>query len=131
MEQRTGQADWFHAGTTGIALPKRGGVASDVTPELWTAASRGRKEEMLKLLAEGVDIDGRKGLDDSSPLLAASTSGHVECCRLLLQDGADVSAEANDGTTALHRASAGGHDAVVWLLIQRVIFEGGDVSAQV
>lgn len=49
----------------------------------------------------------------------ASSAGHVEIVRLLLDNGAFVDALDDIGRTPLHHASARGHPEVVMLLIER------------
>lgn len=49
----------------------------------------------------------------------AARNGHVEVCRLLLQNSACVNAATRSGsTTALHRAAYCGHGNVVTLLLK-------------
>jgi len=53
-------------------------------------------------------------------------TGHVDVAQMLVERGADVSAQAEDGTTPLHLASSKGHVDVARILVER----GADVSAQ-
>jgi ankyrin repeat protein len=47
----------------------------------------------------------------------ASQNGHIEVVRALLDKGADVSSERDDGATALAMASQSGHPDVVQVLL--------------
>jgi len=64
--------------------------------------------------------------DASTPLHLTSRKGHVDVARMLVERGADVSAQAQDGRTPLHWASEWGHVDVARMLVER----GADVSAQ-
>ena len=54
-----------------------------------------------------------------SALHYASTNGHLEIVRFLLDNGAYVDPESPNGTTALMMAARGGHIQIVKLLIDR------------
>ena len=53
--------------------------------------------------------------------------GHVDVARRLLERGADISAQDEDGSTPLHCASRNGHLNVARMLVEC----GADISAQV
>ena len=101
-------------------------------PALWLAVAVEQTEEVRQLLAGGAHVEEQGGMlpDRSSPLQVAVYRGYTERCEmdtelalLLLENGADVSATANEGQTALHLASS---EAVSLLLLQH----GADVSAK-
>src|SRR5262245_22757513 len=57
--------------------------------QLITAAGRGDTAAVLRLLAEGADINAQ-GARGRTAVLAATHSNHVETVRALIQAGADV-----------------------------------------
>lgn len=73
------------------------------------------------IIARGANVNWVSRTRGTSALVAASTNGHVEIVRLLLQNGASVDLQCNDGWTPLMGASEEGHIEVAKLLLQ----EGG------
>ena len=61
----------------------------------------------------------------ATPLYAASAAGHGEVVRELLARGALPGGVANDGSTAISRAAANGHPAIVQLLRAALGFRVG------
>ena len=113
-------------------------------PTLWTAASGGRTEEARKLLADGADVE-EKGGPGGTPLENATTplfgaaflcgkppywfevhTERISVVRLLLDHGADTSAQNRFGWTPLFCAAIRGNEEVVHLLLDR----GADVAAK-
>ena len=72
------------------------------------------------------DVNSHSFDDASTPLHLTSMEGHVDVAWMLVERGADVSAQAKDGRTPLHWALSNGHVDVVRMLVER----GADVSAQ-
>jgi len=72
------------------------------------------------------DVNSQSFADRSMPLHLASRYGHVDLARMLVERGADVSAQKKDGSTALHLASRYGRVDLARMLVER----GADVSAQ-
>jgi hypothetical protein len=66
-----------------------------------------------------------KDVSGSTPLHWAAYNGHIEIVRLLLQNGADVNAKSNYGST-LHWAASHGNVDILHLLVEN----GADLEAQ-
>mmetsp|Transcript_22320 Transcript_22320/g.52576 ORF Transcript_22320/g.52576 Transcript_22320/m.52576 type:complete len:914 (-) Transcript_22320:70-2811(-) len=64
--------------------------------------------------ADYVDLASEDGI---TPLIAASSEGHVDAVKLLIDAKADVAVKDKDGTNSLMAASARGHGAVATSLI--------------
>jgi len=72
------------------------------------------------------DVDSRCFDDRWTPLHVVSTYGHVEVGRILIEHGADTTAQDNRKMTPLHVASRNGHLEVARLLVEH----GADVTAR-
>ena len=93
---------------------------------IWSAAAEGNLNAVKKYLAKGIDINAKGGSLKSTVLLSATLYDQVEMVEFLIQNGADVNAKSEDGTTALHAAAFLGQYKVAKLLIQN----GADVNAR-
>ena len=72
----------------------------DLPAQLHTAASSGDKEQVSRLLDQGVLVNS-KDSDSRTPLHKAAAGGHEEVVRLLIEHGADVDAQDFNGRTPL------------------------------
>ena len=72
------------------------------------------------------DVNSRGFTDNATPLHLASKCGKMEVARMLLNHGADVTAQNKDGETPLHLASQEGQEEVARMLIEH----GANVAAQ-
>lgn len=61
-----------------------------------------KKERMKKEIGWDVNVRGHKGM---TPLLYASWMGWIEGVKQLIEEGADVQARSDDGSTAMHYAA--------------------------
>ncbi len=71
------------------------------------------------------DVNSRCFDEEWTPLHVASTYGHVEVTRTLVEQGADTTVKDKHGNTPLHVASAKGHVEVAEILIEH----GADATA--
>eukprot|EP00927_Polykrikos_kofoidii_P044447 TRINITY_DN38409_c0_g1_i1.p1 TRINITY_DN38409_c0_g1~~TRINITY_DN38409_c0_g1_i1.p1 ORF type:complete len:980 (+),score=104.84 TRINITY_DN38409_c0_g1_i1:84-3023(+) len=100
-------------------------VASAVTDpriseQLLTASGKGLVELVRLLLKRGANVSYARVGDGWTPLMAASSAGHLAAAEVLIEQAADVSVTAADGFSALFEASACGHSAVVTLLLEHL-----------
>ncbi|MET0623634.1 MAG: ankyrin repeat domain-containing protein [Pyrinomonadaceae bacterium] len=92
---------------------------------LFDAASDGDATGVARLLSAGVEADARLAPGGETPLMRAAARGHEEVARVLLDAGADASAQRSDGFTPLILAVFFGHEATARLLVER----GADARA--
>src|SRR6266849_5332770 len=72
------------------------------------------------------DVRSRRITDGATPLHLATEGAHVDVAQMLIERGADLSAQNKYGNTPLHLALQHGHVDVAQMLIER----GADLSAQ-
>lgn len=91
------------------------------------AAKNGNTLKLAELLDSDRSLINARDSDGSSPLHCAAWKGHADAVALLLQRGADVADENQNGHwggTALHAAAHGNQRAVAEVLIKN----GADVN---
>ena len=84
-------------------------------PELLLAVHRGSEDEVRRLLAQGVNVNGTDG-DGITPLMASAMNGQSAIARLLLAAGACRNLFNKWGMTAHDIAAWHGCDALAVLL---------------
>ena len=89
------------------------------------AAIAGDTEALGRLLAEGLDIDGRDGYGQTAMMLAAR-HGRDDAVRLLLDKGADMNVTAKYGLSALMLAVVNRREGTARLLVDA----GADTGMQ-
>lgn len=89
-----------------------------VLTELLEACEHGDVQRLPQLLEDlSVDIS-TPGPDGDTALHLAALYGHVDCCKLLVEKGADANAvNEQDGSTVLHDAAAGGYADICHLVL--------------
>jgi len=70
-------------------------------------------------IAAGTDINQKDPFGGSSPLISATVFDKPEAARLLLDAGADVNFQNNDGSTALHTAAFFCRPEMVKMLLEK------------
>jgi ankyrin repeat protein len=88
--------------------------------EMIRAAKSGNAARVQELLAQDPALLQAKDADGSTPLHCAAWKGHAELARLLLEAGADVHAQNENGHwggTPLHAAAHANQRAVAELLL--------------
>jgi len=96
--------------------------------DLFEAAALGRVGRVGEILAADPEAVRSVAPDGFTALHLAAFFGHLETAAVLLEDGAEVDAEAANPSHVrpLHSAAAGGHAAIVALLLER----GADPDAR-
>jgi ankyrin repeat protein len=80
------------------------------------SALEGDLTEVKAMLAAGVNVNAKRDDANVTALILASQNGHLEVVQFLLDAGADVNVETNDGATALMVAAHNCHLEVVQAL---------------
>uniref|UniRef100_A0A8C4NYE1 Tetratricopeptide repeat, ankyrin repeat and coiled-coil containing 2a n=1 Tax=Dicentrarchus labrax TaxID=13489 RepID=A0A8C4NYE1_DICLA len=126
-------------------LSKKLGVSSSVLQGLWLSYSteslspavsslRNLYTPNIKvsrlLIMGGADVDYRSDVLNNAPLLCVHAHlGHSDAVALLLDHGAQVGAQSQDGLTALGFAAAAGHLDIVTMLSQHKAKVAGHVDS--
>ena len=73
--------------------------------DIHTATLLGDLNVIKQHIAAGSNLDEKEPTVGSSPLISAAVFGKTEVARMLIEAGADVNLQNNDGSTALHTAA--------------------------
>ena len=109
------------------AQPQREGLAQDISvpsASLHMAVIKGNIEIVKQHIQAGTDVNTKEPTVASTPLITASLFGKTEIVILLIESGAQVNYQNNDGSTALHTAAFFCHTQIVRTLLEH----GGDVN---
>ena len=96
------------------------------TAPIFNAAEAGDLEKVQALLKDYLDLVFTEDKYGQTPLHIAAENGHRDMAELLLNNGADVNAKANNYTRPLHIAAENGHRDMAELLLNN----GADVNAK-
>ncbi len=104
------------------AAQKEGVSAIEVkAPEvdIHTAVVTENLEALKQHIAAGTNINEKDPFGGSSPLISAAVFGKPEMAKVLIEAGADVNFQNNDGSTALHTAAFFCRPEIVKLLLDK------------
>ena len=109
------------------AKKQRGGSdGSDYDGDLIRAVMNNNLDEVLEALNNGADASAVNRMTNQSALIYAADNGNTHIANLLLENGANVNDQDNEGNTPLMIASERGHPETVKLLIE----SGANMNAQ-
>ncbi|MCD4709838.1 MAG: ankyrin repeat domain-containing protein [Bacteroidales bacterium] len=102
---------------------KKQSDTSQVTSEppdmdIHTATFMGNLDAIHQHIAAGSDLNLKEPSVGSSPLISASIFGKTEVARALIEAGADVNLQNNEGSTALHSAAFLCRTEIVKMLLE-------------
>lgn len=92
---------------------------SSSDPSLHAAAHQGNLHAIQKLIDDGADLNVKDAMGGSSPLIVAATFGQTEVAKALIDAGADVDLQNNEGSTALLTAALFCHTEIVEALLDK------------
>ena len=87
--------------------------------DLHTAVISDNLEAVKQHIAAGSDLNVKDPFGGSSPLITAAFFGKTESARLLIDAGADINFQNNDGSTALFTASFFCRPEIVKMLLDK------------
>ncbi len=87
--------------------------------DIHTAVVSGNVEAIKQHIAAGSDINEKDPFGGSSPLISASLFGKTEIAQALIDAGADINVQNNDGSTALHTAAFFCRPEIVKMLLTK------------
>lgn len=109
-------------GRNGESVADSAGIAtSNIKPpeiDLHTAVLTDNLEAVKQHVAAGSNLNEKDPYGGSSPLITASLFGKPDAAKVLIEAGADVNFQNNDGSTALHTGAFFCRPEIVKLLLE-------------
>lgn len=87
--------------------------------DIHTAVVAGKLDVVQQHIAAGSNINEKDPYGGSSPLISASLFGKTEIAKALIDAGADINVQNNDGSTALHTAAFFCRPEIVKMLLAK------------
>jgi uncharacterized protein len=87
--------------------------------DIHTAVVSGNIEALKQHIAAGTNINEKDPFGGSSPLISAAVFGKPDAAKILIDAGADVNFQNNDGSTALHTAAFFCRPEIVKMLLAK------------
>jgi ankyrin repeat protein len=97
--------------------PANSGAAPSI--DIHTAVVTGNVAAVKQHIAAGTNLNEKDPFGGSSPLISAALFGKTEMAKLLLDAGADLNFQNNDGSTALHTSSFFCRPEIVKMLLDK------------
>lgn len=95
------------------------GAAEAPAVDLHTAVVSDNMEAVKQHIAAKSDINVKDPFGGSSPLISASVFNKPEMAKVLIDAGADINFQNNDGSTALHTAAFFCRPEIVKMLLEK------------
>jgi hypothetical protein len=107
--------------TGGAAEKGSSGVSSAKAPDvdIHTAVITENLEALKQHIAAGSNLNERDPFGGSSPLITAVVFGKTEAAKILIDAGADINFQNNDGSTALISAAYFCRPEIVKMLLEK------------
>ena len=105
---------FLHAAGANMELPESNGL----TPFLVACAGSGNLEVVNYLKTTAKCDMNRAEKNGCTPFILAAGAGHLEVCKYLLQEGADIDAQSDSGFTATFSACSSGNIEIVKFLYE-------------
>lgn len=87
--------------------------------DIHTAVLTENLDALNQHIAAGTNINERDPFGGSSPLITAAVFGKPAMAKVLIDAGADINFQNNDGSTALHTAAFFGRTEIVKMLLEK------------
>jgi uncharacterized protein len=87
--------------------------------DIHTAVVTDNLSALNQHIAAGTNINEKDPFGGSSPLISAAVFGKTDAARILIDAGADVNFQNNDGSTALHTAAFFCRPEIVQMLLAK------------
>lgn len=87
------------------------------TIDIWAAAASGNIKAINQHVAINTNLNAKEPRGGSTPLILSSIFGQTKAAKVLIEKGAIINIQNNDGTTALHAAAFFGWPKTVKLLL--------------
>lgn len=96
-----------------------GHTAAQPDVDFHTAVVTNNIEAVQQHIKAGSNLNERDPFGGSSPLISAAVFGRPEIAKLLIEAGADINFQNNDGSTALHTAAFFCRPEIVQMLLDK------------
>ena len=87
--------------------------------DIHTAVLTGNREALKQHIQAGSNINEKDPFGGSSPLITACVFGKTEEAKILIDAGADLNFQNNDGSTALHSSAFFCRPEIVKMLVEK------------